>query len=52
MIRHLIALLLLLTASAAIAQAPVRIVLETGEGPITVELARKQAPITAGNFLK
>jgi peptidyl-prolyl cis-trans isomerase A (cyclophilin A) len=52
MIRALLALLVLLTASAAPAQTPVRVVLETSAGPITIELALKQAPITAGNFLK
>jgi peptidyl-prolyl cis-trans isomerase A (cyclophilin A) len=54
MIRRLIALFaLLLTANAAdAASPPVRVVLETSQGPITVELAMKQAPITAGNFLK
>ena len=32
--------------------APVRVRLETAQGPIVVELDMKRAPITAGNFLR
>lgn len=34
------------------APAPVRVLLQTGEGPITVELYRDKAPVTVANFLK
>ena len=42
-------------ASPALAQtpaAPVRVKLETGDGPIVLELYPDKAPITAGNFLR
>jgi peptidyl-prolyl cis-trans isomerase A (cyclophilin A) len=42
-------------ASPALAQtpaAPVRVKLETGDGPIILELYPDKAPITAGNFLR
>ena len=42
-------------ASPAVAQAPaspVRVKLETGDGPIVLELYPDKAPITAGNFLR
>lgn len=56
MIRPLASLALLLTVPAgvvhAIAPAPPRVALETGAGRIVVELATKQAPITAANFLR
>lgn len=54
MIRRIAAalLLLLLPLAAASAQKPVRVVLDTSEGTITIELAMRQAPVTADNFLK
>lgn len=42
-------------ASPTLAQAPaapVRVKLETGDGPIVLELYPDKAPITAGNFLR
>lgn len=53
MCRFLVPLLLLLFGSLASAQpAPVRVVLETGEGAITIEVDPARAPITAANFLR
>lgn len=48
-----LALLLLAPMPAAVAAppAPARVVLETTAGPITIELATRQAPITTRNFL-
>ncbi|MBU3077447.1 peptidylprolyl isomerase [Sphingomonas quercus] len=40
-----------LTAAAPPGRAP-RVAIETSEGRIVVEVAEKQAPITAGNFLR
>lgn len=34
------------------APAPVRVVITTAEGPITVEIDRARAPVTAANFLR
>jgi peptidyl-prolyl cis-trans isomerase A (cyclophilin A) len=45
-------------ASSAIAQAPApaaalpRVILQTADGPITLELAADKAPVTCANFLK
>jgi peptidyl-prolyl cis-trans isomerase A (cyclophilin A) len=55
MIRLVTALLLLFMLPAsteAAARAPVRVRLETGAGPIVIELEMKRAPITATNFLR
>ena len=55
MIRLVTALLLLFMLSTdgeAAARAPVRVKLETGAGPIVIELDMKRAPITATNFLR
>jgi peptidyl-prolyl cis-trans isomerase A (cyclophilin A) len=46
-----------LAASSALAQtapmpAPPRVVIETADGPITIELAADKAPITCANFLR
>jgi peptidyl-prolyl cis-trans isomerase A (cyclophilin A) len=53
---RLLALLLLLAAAPALADTPApagpRVVLETGAGPITIELDTARAPITAANFLR
>jgi len=51
MIRSLLALAALLLPAAAFAAGP-HVLLQTGAGAIVIELADKQAPITAGNFLK
>lgn len=57
--RTLLAAALALAAAPALAQAPaapapgiVRVLLQTAEGPITVELYKDKAPITVANFLK
>src|SRR5690606_541964 len=47
-----LALVLTLAASPAFAQAPVRVILTTAEGPITVELYPDKAPISVANFLR
>ena len=45
-------------ASSAIAQAPAppaappRVILQTADGPITIELAADKAPVTCANFLR
>ena len=38
--------------AAPVAAATVRVVLETAEGPIVIELDREHAPITSSNFLR
>lgn len=50
--RRLLAIALAFAASPAFAQAPVRVVLTTAEGPITVELYPDKAPISVANFLR
>lgn len=40
------------SAPAPTAPAPVRVTLTTTEGPITVEVDRARAPVTAANFLR
>ena len=51
--RLILTLILLCLGSQAWAQAdPVRVRLETGEGPILVELDRARAPLTSANFLR
>ena len=62
MIRPIACLAALLLAAApassrpaghsAPAQAPVRVLLQTSDGPILIQLEMKRAPITAGNFLR
>ena len=54
MIRPLASLALVLVALPAVASAtpPPRVALETSLGRIVVELATRQAPITAANFLR
>ena len=49
-----LAVLSLLSSSPVEAKpaAPVRVRLETAQGPIVIELDMKRAPITAGNFLR
>lgn len=53
--RTLLAGLGVFGASRALAQAPParpRVILTTGDGPITVELANDKAPLTSANFLR
>ena len=51
--RLILTLILLCLGSQALAQAdPARVRLETGEGPIVVELDRARAPLTSANFLR
>ncbi len=56
MIRRLALLLLLLATAPARADTPapagVRVLLETGAGPITIEVDIVRAPVTAANFLR
>lgn len=62
MIRPIARLALLVLASApafaqrpshrAFAPTPVRVTLQTSDGPILIQLEMKRAPITAGNFLR
>ena len=56
--RHLVLIMLLALAGPALAQspaapaAPVRIVLTTSAGAITLELDQARAPVTTANFLR
>ena len=53
MLRALIFLVLLCLGAPGLAQpATVRVILQTSEGNITLELETARAPITAGNFLR
>jgi len=57
MVRHLLLILLLTFAGPTLAQtlaapAPVRVVLTTSAGPITLELEPARAPVTTANFLR
>jgi peptidyl-prolyl cis-trans isomerase A (cyclophilin A) len=57
MLRRLALIVLLWLAAPALAQpaaapAPVRVVIETSEGNITLELETVRAPITSANFLR
>jgi peptidyl-prolyl cis-trans isomerase A (cyclophilin A) len=53
MLRALIFLVLLCLGAPGLAQpATVRVVLQTSEGNITLELETARAPVTAGNFLR
>ena len=53
MLRRLALIVLLWLAAPALAQpAPVRVLLETDAGNITLEVDPARAPVTAGNFLR
>ena len=56
LIRFLLALMIAAPVAAQVAAPagppPVRVVMTTTEGPITIEVDRAAAPVTAANFLR
>ncbi len=50
--RAILCFIAALCATAAFAQPPVRVGLQTTAGVIVIELATRQAPVTAANFLR